>query len=75
MNFGCEDFYQRRKKKRPFVLKLIDLLSKQGNVKMLTLNDFPKGLKDGCPESILLQILFSSRLMKFLKIFAAFTVR
>ena len=45
MNFGLEDFSQRKKNYNP--------LSKQGNMKMLTLNYFAKGLKDVCPESIL----------------------
>ena len=56
MNFGCEDFCQRSKKKRPFVStpkKKSNPLSEQGDMKMLTLNDFAESLRDVCPESIL----------------------
>ena len=43
MDFGLEDFSQRKKN--------YNLLSKQGNMKMLTFNYFAEGLKDVCPES------------------------
>ena len=55
MNFGLESLCQRRKKKRPFVStpkKKYNSLSEQGDVKMVTLNDFTESLRDACPESI-----------------------
>ena len=55
MNFGLESLCQRRKKKRPFVSTLkikYNSLGEQGDVKMVTLNDFAESLRDACPESI-----------------------
>ena len=52
MNFGREDFCQQGKKKRPFVStpkKKYNALSEQGDIKMLTLNDFAESLRDVCP--------------------------
>ena len=46
MNFGREDFCVDTKEK-------YNPLSKQGIIKMLTLNDFTEGLRDVCHESIL----------------------
>ena len=90
MNFGCEDFCQRGKKKRRFVLtpkKKYNPLSEQVDMKMLTLNDFAEGLRDVCPESILFSavpkpdvdfvtgvVKQETALLKFLKIFAVFTI-
>ena len=56
MNFGREDFGQRGKKKQSFVStpkKKKNPLCEQGDMKMLTFNDFGEGLKDICPESVL----------------------
>ena len=56
MNLGREDFCQWGKKKQPFVStpkKKYNPLSEQGDMKMLTLNDFAEGLRDVCPENIL----------------------
>ena len=56
MNFGREDFGQRGKEKQSFVStpkKKKNPLCKQGDMKMLTFNDFAEGLKDICPESVL----------------------
>ena len=47
---------QRRKKKRSFASKpkkKYNTLSEQGDTGMLTLHDFPEGLKDVCHESVL----------------------
>ena len=55
MNFGREDFCQRGKKKRPFVLtpkKKYNPLSEQVDMQKLPLNDFARSLRV-CPESIL----------------------
>ena len=56
MNFDCDNFYQRGKTKLPFVStpkKKYNPLSEQGDMKILTLNDFAEGLRDVCPEVIL----------------------
>ena len=56
MNFGCENFSQRGKRKQSSVSiprKKYNPLSGQGDMKMLTLNDFAEGLKDVRPERIL----------------------
>ena len=56
MNFGREGLCQRGQKKRQFVStpkKKYNPLSEQGNMKMLTLNNFAEELKNVCPESTL----------------------
>ena len=56
MNFGREDVFQQGKKKQSFVStpkKNYNPSSEQGNMKMLILNDFAKGLRDICPEIVL----------------------
>ena len=56
MSFGHEDFCQRGKKKRSFLStpkKKYNSHSEQGDMKMLTLNDFVESLKDVFPESIM----------------------
>ena len=56
MHFGHEVFCQRGKKKRLFVStpkKKCNTLSEQEDMKMLTLNDFARILRDVCRESIL----------------------
>ena len=56
MNFGREDFCQRGKKNRPFVLtpkKKYNPLREQGDMKIITLINFIESLRDVSPESIL----------------------
>ena len=84
MNFGREDFCQWGKKKLSFVSTPYNPSREQGDMKMLTLIILLRVLslfvlKVYCFQQfqsqmlILLQILLSSRLMKFLKNFATFT--